>query len=70
MDIQTLLADAPESLSVRQVAALLKVHRRTVSNYLLRPNDPLPGYRMFPGSPWRIDREELRGWLQARHNVT
>lgn len=68
MDPTTLLAGAAESLTVSQVADLMKVSRSTIYNWISQGEEGrrMPAYR-WPGG-WRIDREKLREWLNARHN--
>lgn len=63
-----MLRDCPDELTPLTVSRAVKVHRRTVINWLSKDKDPLPGIRL-PGG-WVVDREELRAWLKKRRNVT
>ena len=64
MRMDELLADAPTVMTVRCVADLLGVHRRTVNKWIL--HGEMPATRV--GGAWRITRDDLLEWLQARHN--
>lgn len=61
-----ILRDAPEKLTPAEVAARMGKSVRTISNWLRRSSQPMPGYRL-PGG-WEINREELRAWIEATHN--
>ena len=57
--LDDLFADVPEKMGVDDVATLLGLNPRTVSNWL--KDGQLPGYKL-PGR-WLILREELRDYL-------
>ena len=59
-----LLAGTPPWMGLARVASLLGVHRRTLNYWAA--NGAIPAYKI--GGQWRVDREELRKWLQDRHN--
>jgi excisionase family DNA binding protein len=64
------LSDLPEWASPKEVAAVLQVSRRTVTNWLQQPGDPMPGVRGANGvrARWLIPREELIAWIHRRSN--
>lgn len=57
------LAEAPEIMGVDDVANLLGLNPRTVSNWL--KDGHLPGYKL-PGR-WLVLREELHDFLDSAH---
>jgi predicted DNA-binding protein YlxM (UPF0122 family) len=69
-----LLNDYPPTMSVEEVAEVLKVSKEVVWS-LIRPvdrngtpvEDPLPAYKV--GKSWAIVRDELREWLLRRRNT-
>jgi predicted DNA-binding protein YlxM (UPF0122 family) len=73
--IAELLNDYSPTLSVDEVAELLKVSKEVVWT-LIRPvdrngkavEDPLPAYKI--GKSWVVHRDELREWLLRRRNTT
>jgi excisionase family DNA binding protein len=52
----------PEYLKVEEVATLLRVHVRTVRDWIQRGE--IPAYRV--GKEWRIRRDDLDRTMQAR----
>lgn len=54
--------DAPDYLTIYQVAELMQVHDRTVRNWVTR--DGLPALRA--GGEYRFRRESVIAWLEAR----
>lgn len=51
-----------EILTIEEVAAYLKVGRRTV--YRLAANGQIPAFKL--GGVWRFRRAELERWIAAR----
>jgi excisionase family DNA binding protein len=49
-----------EILTVREVAALLKINEKTA--YKLAAKGELPGFRV--GGSWRFDRGEIESWIR------
>ena len=49
-------------LSVVEVAALLRVDRKTVWDYLHRSSNPLPGRQPPDGGEWKILGQDLLAW--------
>lgn len=73
--IAELLNDYPPTMTVDEVAELLKVSKEVVWT-LIRPvdrkgrtvEDPLPAYKV--GKSWSVLRDELREWLLRHRNTT
>ena len=49
-----------EILTVREVAALLKINEKTA--YKLAGKGELPGFRV--GGSWRFDRGQIESWIR------
>lgn len=63
--IDDLLEQYPPFMSAREVAQLLGVTERTVVRWL--KDSDMPGIQ-YPRRGWTIVRDELRDWLNNRHN--
>ena len=48
--------------TLQEVAVLLRKHRVTVQN--MAKNKQLPAFKI--GGDWRIDKEELYGWIEKQ----
>ena len=62
------MSDLPEWARTWEVAAVLGVSRRTISNWLRQPVDPLPGARTGKYGRWRIPRDQLEEWCRRNSN--
>lgn len=64
--IDYMLRDCPDWLTPAQAAAALGKSRQSISKWLNRSVQPLPGLRI--GGRWTIRTAELRTWLAEGHN--
>lgn len=55
------------TLTVEEVAAILRVTEETVRSYITRKKDPLPAYKL--GREYRIPKARFEKWLQDRLNT-
>lgn len=57
-----------QMMSVRDVALALNIEESNVRRLLTTPdrNVRMPGVKL--GTSWRVDRDQLRGYLIANHN--
>lgn len=53
----------PEYLTVKEVAKYLRVSERTVRNYIVRKDNPLPSSK--PGGRVLIQKQQLTSWSQC-----
>jgi excisionase family DNA binding protein len=51
-----------EILTVREVAALLKINEKTA--YKLAAKGEIPGFKV--GGSWRFDRGEIENWIKRQ----
>lgn len=51
-----------EILTVREVAALLKINEKTA--YKLAAKGEIPGFKV--GGSWRFDRDEIESWIKRQ----
>jgi excisionase family DNA binding protein len=51
-------------LTVKEVAAFLKVNDRTV--YRLATDGKIPAFKV--GASWRFKQAELEAWIEEQHN--
>ena len=51
-------------LTVKEVAAFLKVNDRTV--YRLATDGKIPAFKV--GASWRFKQTELEAWIEEQHN--
>lgn len=51
-----------EILTVREVAALLKINEKTA--YKLAAKGKIPGFKV--GGSWRFDRGEIESWIKRQ----
>lgn len=51
-----------EILTVREVAALLKINEKTA--YKLAAKGEIPGFKV--GGSWRFDRGEIESWIRRQ----
>jgi excisionase family DNA binding protein len=51
-----------EILTVREVAALLKINEKTA--YKLAAKGEIPGFKV--GGSWRFDRGEIENWIRRK----
>ena len=51
-----------EILTVREVAALLKINEKTA--YKLAAKGEIPGFKV--GGSWRFDRGEIESWIKRQ----
>lgn len=51
-----------EILTVREVAALLKINDKTA--YKLAAKGELPGFKV--GGSWRFDKSEIESWIKRK----
>lgn len=72
--IEELLAEYPETLTVEEVAKILKVKKeavwamlKTTDRHGEKIDDPLPGYKT--GKTWVILRDEFKEWMLRRRNT-
>ena len=56
------MADSSPAMTVREVAAFLNVHEKTV--YRLVQRGELPGFKV--AGAWRFQRNDLDGWIAAQ----
>lgn len=64
------LSDLPDWARPREVADVLGVSRRTISNWLRLSKDPLPGARTGLTGRWRIPRDQLEEWCRRNSNYS
>jgi excisionase family DNA binding protein len=51
-----------EILTIREVAALLKINEKTA--YRLVAEGKIPGFKV--GGSWRFDRQEIANWIKRQ----
>jgi excisionase family DNA binding protein len=51
-----------EILTIREVAELLKINRKTA--YRLAAEGKIPGFKV--GGSWRFDRQEISNWIRSQ----
>ena len=51
-----------EILTIREVAELLKINRKTA--YRLAAEGKIPGFKV--GGSWRFDRQEISNWIRRQ----
>jgi excisionase family DNA binding protein len=51
-------------LRVKDLTALLRVHRSTVYKYVRDPAVGLPGFKI--GDDWRFDEDDILRWMKER----
>lgn len=51
-----------EILTIREVAALLKINEKTA--YKLAAQREIPGFKV--GGSWRFDRQEIADWIKRK----
>jgi excisionase family DNA binding protein len=60
--VRALCRNMQNLLTVKEVAALLRVSAQTL--YKMLDNGEIPAVKV--GSQWRFDRDRIRDWLQQR----
>ncbi len=56
------MAEPTEILTIREVAAVLKVGTKTI--YTMAQSGELPGFKV--GGQWRFRRGDIDAWIQVR----
>ena len=56
-----------QTLTVEEVAGILRVTEETVRSYITRKKDPLPAYRL--GREYRIPKTLFEKWMKDRLNI-
>lgn len=51
-----------------EIADILRVHRRTVTNWIKDPDHPLVGVKMS-NTLWRVPRENLIKYLELKYGT-
>jgi excisionase family DNA binding protein len=60
-------SEVEPTLTVEEVAAILRVTEETVRSYITRKKDPLPAYKL--GREYRIPRTLFEKWMRNRLNT-